>query len=79
MQRTAQLLHGMYKHRIIINVRSYFPRNSSFMLTVKNFSWKIRQEHFQDENLTKRTLSQIKILLAFFKKGVEALDELQNP
>ena len=49
------------------------------MLTGKNFSWKIRQEHFEDENLTKRILNLIKTLLLFLKKGVEALDELRNP
>ena len=38
------------------------------MLTGKNFSWNIRQEHFEDENFTKRTLNLIKTLLVFIKR-----------
>ena len=37
------------------------------------------QAHFEDENLTKRTLNLIKKLYWFLQKDVHGLDELQNP
>ena len=38
------------------------------MSTGENVSWKIKQ-HFEDENLTKRILNLIKILLVFIEKA----------
>ena len=53
----------MYKLQRIINVRSCF-----LPLTGKNVSWKIRHNFEPHQNFTD-----------FYKKGIEALDELQNP
>ena len=57
-----------------------FAVNSSSMLIGKIFSWKIRHEiTFWGRKPYKKNIESYQNFTGFYKKGVEALNKLQNP
>ena len=72
MPRTVGLLQNMCRQVIY---ELFLP------LTGKNISWKMRytKEHFEAENLKKKNIELHENFTGFYKKGIEALYEIQTP